>query len=97
MGSMLASILWRAGALFATSLAFLVSGATVLVMMCLLMLGDLNENWGRKVLHAQPVFPGSRGSLKSWHEEKRSVRIGRTMAVQPYRRLDDEELQLAGL
>ena len=45
----LSSILWGAGALFAVSLALIVSGATVLVMMCLLMLADLNENWGRKV------------------------------------------------
>ena len=44
--AMLSSILWHAGALFAVSLALLVSGATVLVMMCLLMLADLTENWG---------------------------------------------------
>jgi hypothetical protein len=95
--AMLASILWRASSLLAISLAFLVSGAVVLVMMYLLMLADLNEDSGRKVLHAQPVLPGSRELLKSWHEEKRSVRIGRAMAVRPYRRLDNEELQLAGL
>jgi hypothetical protein len=74
-----------------------VSGVMVLVMMCLLMLADLNENWGRKVLHAQPVRPGSGGLLKSWHEENRPVRIGRAMAVWPQRRLDNEKLQLAGL
>jgi hypothetical protein len=42
----LSSILWHAGALFAVSLALLVSGATALVMMCLLMLAGLTENWG---------------------------------------------------
>ena len=44
--TVLSSILWGAGALFAVSLALIVSGATVLVMMCLLMLADLSENWG---------------------------------------------------
>jgi hypothetical protein len=39
------SILWRAGALFAVSLALIVSGAVVLVMMCLLMLVDQSEKW----------------------------------------------------
>jgi hypothetical protein len=38
------SILWRAGALFAVSLALIVSGAVVLLMMCLLRLADLSEN-----------------------------------------------------
>ena len=37
--------LWGAGALFAVSLAVLVSGATVLVMICLLMLADLTDNF----------------------------------------------------
>ena len=44
--TLVSSILWGAGALFAVSLALTVSGATVLVMMCLLMLADLSENWG---------------------------------------------------
>jgi hypothetical protein len=47
--AMLSSILWHAGALFAVSLALLVSGATVSVMMCLLMLADLSKNWGGDV------------------------------------------------
>jgi hypothetical protein len=34
----ISSLLWGAGALFAVSLALIVSGATTLVMMCLLML-----------------------------------------------------------
>ena len=33
--SMLSSILWHTGAVFAVSLALLVSGVTVLVMICL--------------------------------------------------------------
>ena len=36
---------WRSDALFAVFLALLVSGATIIVMMCLLMLADLTENW----------------------------------------------------
>jgi hypothetical protein len=43
--TVLSSILWGAGALFAVSLALIVSGVTVLVMMCLLMLADLSNNW----------------------------------------------------
>ena len=42
--------LWGAGALFAVSLAVLVSGATVLVMICLLMLADLTDNFRRDAL-----------------------------------------------
>ena len=53
--AMLSSILWHAGALFAVSLALLVSGATVLVIMCLLMLADLTENWGEDAF-AQVLF-----------------------------------------
>ena len=41
----ISSLLWGAGALFAVSLALIVSGATTLVMMCLLMLADLSTNW----------------------------------------------------
>jgi hypothetical protein len=61
-----------------------------------LMLADLNENWGRKVLHTQPVFAGSRGSL-NFSMKKNTVRIGRAMAVRSYRGLDNEELQPARL
>ena len=43
--SMLSSILWHTGAVFAVSLALLVSGVTVLVMICLLMLADLTDNF----------------------------------------------------
>jgi hypothetical protein len=35
--------LWRSDSLFAVFLALLVSGATIIVMMCLLMLADLTE------------------------------------------------------
>ena len=38
-------ILWRSDALFAVFLAVLVSAATIIAMMCLLMLADLMENW----------------------------------------------------
>ena len=38
-------ILWRSDSLFAVFLALLVYGATIIVMMCLLMLADLTENW----------------------------------------------------
>ena len=38
-------IFWRSDALFAVFLALLVSGATITVMMCLLMMVDLTENW----------------------------------------------------
>src|SRR5215472_13479605 len=37
--------LWGIGTLFAVSLALLVSGATVVVMVCLLMLVDLTDNF----------------------------------------------------
>ena len=37
--------LWGIGTLFAVSLALLVSGATVIVMVCLLMLADLTDNF----------------------------------------------------
>lgn len=94
--TVLSSILWGAGALFAVSLALIVSGATVLVMMCLLMLADLNENWGRKVLHTQPVFHGS-GDRSNFSMKKNAVRIGRAMAVRAYRGLDNEELSTGGL
>ena len=43
--TVLSSLLWGAGSLFAVSLALIVSGATTLVMMCLLMLADLSTNW----------------------------------------------------
>jgi hypothetical protein len=37
--------LWRSGALFAVSLVLIVSGAVVLLMMCLFRLADLSEKW----------------------------------------------------
>ena len=40
--STVSNILWSLGVLFAVSLSFIVSGATVLVMMCLLRLVDLS-------------------------------------------------------
>jgi hypothetical protein len=43
--TVLLSLLWCAGGLFAVSLALIVSGATTLVMVCLLMLANLSTNW----------------------------------------------------
>jgi hypothetical protein len=40
--STVSNVLWSLGILFAVSLSFIVSGATVLVMMCLLRLVDLS-------------------------------------------------------
>jgi hypothetical protein len=40
--STVSNVLWSLGVLFAVSLSFIVSGATVLVMMCLLRLVDLS-------------------------------------------------------
>ena len=58
--SMLSSILWHTGAVFAVSLALLVSGVTVLVMICLLMLADLTDNFrgdalGLALLHRSGI------------------------------------------
>ena len=54
----LSSTLWGAGALFAVLLALIVSGATIIVLMCLLMLADLTENrpkdaFARLLFHRQ--------------------------------------------
>ena len=43
--SLVPEILWSAGALFASSLALMVSGAVVLLMMCLFRLADLSQKW----------------------------------------------------
>jgi hypothetical protein len=43
--AIVSGVLWRTGALFAVSLALIVSGTVVLVMMCLLILVDLSEKW----------------------------------------------------
>jgi hypothetical protein len=40
--STVSNVMWSLGILFAVSLSFIVSGATVLVMMCLLRLVDLS-------------------------------------------------------
>jgi hypothetical protein len=40
--STVSNVLWSLGILFAVSLSFIVSGAAVLVMMCLLRLVDLS-------------------------------------------------------
>ena len=48
-------IFWRSDALFAVFLALLVSGATIIAMMCLLMRADLTENW-REVAFGQIVL-----------------------------------------
>jgi len=57
--AMLANMLWGAGSLFAISLALLVSGTMVLVLMCLLMLADPSQNGGGEVVDTQHVFHGS--------------------------------------
>ena len=71
------SILWHAGALFAVSLALLVSGATVLVMMCLLMLADLTENWrgdafGQVLLHRAGI--GQTMKREFWPDSNANLR-----------------------
>jgi hypothetical protein len=43
--AVVSNVLWRVGALFAVSLALIVSGAVALLMMCLLRLADLSEKW----------------------------------------------------
>jgi hypothetical protein len=40
--STVSNVMWSVGVLFAVSLSFIVSGAAVLVMMCLLRLVDLS-------------------------------------------------------
>jgi hypothetical protein len=74
---MLSSILWRAGALFAVMLALLVSGATVLIMMCLLMLADLTENWPGDAFGQILVHRGGMGqTIKSefWPDSNANLR-----------------------
>jgi hypothetical protein len=56
----LSSVLWRTGALFAVSLALIVSGAAVLVMMCLLRLVDLSEKWDGDALGQLFLLRGGR-------------------------------------
>ena len=53
-------IFWRSDALFAVFLALLVSGTTILVMICLLMLADLTDNFrgdalGQALLHRSGI------------------------------------------
>lgn len=48
--SLLPKIFWGAGVLFATSIAFIVSGAVVLVIMCLFRLADLSHEWDGDVI-----------------------------------------------
>ena len=48
--SLVPEILWSAGALFASSLALMVSGAVVLLMMCLFRLADLSQKWDGDVI-----------------------------------------------
>jgi hypothetical protein len=43
--SLVPSVLWSAGALFAISLALIVSGAVVVFVMCLFRLADLSQRW----------------------------------------------------
>jgi hypothetical protein len=60
-------ILWRSDAVF---LALFVSGATIIVMMCLLMLADLTENWrgdafGKIVLQRAEIGQTNRSEFMS--------------------------------
>jgi hypothetical protein len=48
--SLLPKIFWGAGVLFATSIAFIVSGAVVLLIMCLFRLADLSHEWDGDVI-----------------------------------------------
>ena len=50
VASLLLEIFWSAGALFATSIAFIVSGAVVLLIMCLFRLADLSQEWDGDVI-----------------------------------------------
>jgi hypothetical protein len=43
--ALLSEIFWSAGVLFAISLAFIVSGAVILLTMCLFRLADLSHEW----------------------------------------------------
>jgi hypothetical protein len=63
------SVLWRAGALFAVSLALIVSGAVVLVMMCLLRLVDLSEKWDGDAFGQ--LFPLRGGMAQTMNREFR--------------------------
>jgi hypothetical protein len=56
--------LWGAGALFAVSLAVLVSGATVLVLTCLLMLVDLTDNFRGDALGPALLYRAGIGQTK---------------------------------
>jgi len=48
--SIVPEIVWSAGALFASLLALIVSGAVVLLMMCLFRLADLSQKWDGDVI-----------------------------------------------
>jgi hypothetical protein len=63
-------ILWRSDALFAVFLTLLVSGATIIVMMCLLMLADLTENlrggaFGQMVLQRAEIGQANKSEFMS--------------------------------
>ena len=63
-------IFWRSDALFAVFLALLVSGATITVMMCLLMLADLTENlrggaFGQMVLQRAEIGQANKSEFMS--------------------------------
>ena len=58
--SLLPKIFWGAGVLFATSIAFIVSGAVVLVIMCLFRLADLSHEWDGDVIGQALLLYGGR-------------------------------------
>ena len=73
-------ILWRSDSLFAVFLALLVSGATIIVMMCLLMLADLTENWradafGQILLQRADIGQTNKSqSMSDWNVNLRRTR-----------------------
>ena len=73
-------ILWRSDSLFAVFLALLVYGATIIVMMCLLMLVDLTENWrggafGQIILQRADIGQTNKSqSMSDWNVNLRRTR-----------------------
>ena len=58
LAALVSSVFWGAGALFALSIALMVSGAVILCMMCLLRLADLSEKWDGDALGQLFVLRG---------------------------------------
>ena len=63
--AVLSSMFWRAGAMFAVSLALIVYGAVVLVMICLFRLSDLSEQWDGGALGQPLDLRGQMGQTMS--------------------------------